>query len=1156
MLLSAALHEPIREKKNPSQIAVQNNSGLCQDKSMAKIFSISSIFIVQTLIALPQGSVIEKGFADMVVQNGHLSVNTAEHTVIQWEDFSIKPEERVSFLQPDSASVVLNRVIGSNLSEIMGRLESNGQFILVNQNGILVGKEAVIDTGSFIASTLDPMEKVLLARENMARNRTSFTIEGVIKAADSVQLKSTFLENRGTISANNISLIAESTLQHTGSIISQKSVSLECMGGVVSINGKIFAKTLNDYGGTVRVFGKENRLLGDSLIDVSGNSQGGTLLIGGEYQGKGLSVSERTYVESGAQLLANALEYGDGGQIVVWGNEFVNFDGIIASQGGLCGGNGGLVEISSKGQFSLTGLVNTTAPKGNVGKLLLDPTTVVISTAADSGILTMPPPGYVFNAATANIDAAVLSTLLLTNDVEINASTSGSAPVGSITLNANADAPAGTAIVWNAASPTRLRLIADGFIDIRNGILSQNTTALAATPIIEISAPTVTIGDPSLTLGNSAIVQVTKGRIEVNASSSLNIYGNAVTSGGIIAGTPAPANLASIEINAGSITCISGAVITLITANGNVDINAAGNIQISSGTAPSGIQTVNPNGAIYVRGQGNLSFQGGSGVNSSCAVVANFGGLIDISIAGDYLLQGGSAAMDGNAGISINSGTGTLRLSGRNYFLTGGTAGSNNNISAIGLVNTGSGTVDVTATGSVGIVCDARFSNGCGFIISPSIGSNSMTIRTTHLTLNGSPDVGAMQGGAQVLANSGDVFVQASGNIYLNGGQGTGLNIGAIINNGSGSTTISANHLFAAGGTSTFSVGGIIGFAGPVTASFLGDCNMTGGSGLLSLAVIGASATSGTGNLTVTASNIIATGGSGLLSHAGFFTGDVTTGAGGGNGSIFITSNGPLGITLTGGSGAPSFGAIGTYGNASTNNIHVIARGNLVMDSPNPNGSATIFTETGGSIDLSIGQNVSLTDTPGALSNIRVGAGGNSNLTVLAGNSISVNSSIENLGLGNLFLVVDANFSSPFFGNGAFILGPNGTINTSGGSLQIYTSMQSLNSINGLLNGFSFTPGALFIDSSQEAWCVYYPFGTGGFPFIVYYKQCLQELAYQASVISDEALDDLHPANENPGWHARFQMADSDSQDSWLIHYLIRRRHLRSINLPKDYTSL
>ena len=44
---------------------------------------------------------------------------------------------RWTFVQPSSSSVALNRVISSNPSQIAGRIDANGQVILINQSGVI-----------------------------------------------------------------------------------------------------------------------------------------------------------------------------------------------------------------------------------------------------------------------------------------------------------------------------------------------------------------------------------------------------------------------------------------------------------------------------------------------------------------------------------------------------------------------------------------------------------------------------------------------------------------------------------------------------------------------------------------------------------------------------------------------------------------------------------------------------------------------------------------------------------------------------------------------------------------------------------------------------------------------------------------------------------
>ncbi len=71
--------------------------------------------------------------------------------------------EVTSFVQQSAQSAVLNRVVGQELSSLLGRLESNGRVYLLNPNGVIVGQGAVIDTAGFIASALSMTDEDFLA---------------------------------------------------------------------------------------------------------------------------------------------------------------------------------------------------------------------------------------------------------------------------------------------------------------------------------------------------------------------------------------------------------------------------------------------------------------------------------------------------------------------------------------------------------------------------------------------------------------------------------------------------------------------------------------------------------------------------------------------------------------------------------------------------------------------------------------------------------------------------------------------------------------------------------------------------------------------------------------------------------------------------------
>ncbi|RIY33155.1 filamentous hemagglutinin N-terminal domain-containing protein, partial [Psittacicella gerlachiana] len=63
--------------------------------------------------------------------------------------------EIVKFIQQSADSAVLNRVLGGEVSKILGSLQSNGKVFIVNPAGIVFGKNAAVDVSSLVASTLD-----------------------------------------------------------------------------------------------------------------------------------------------------------------------------------------------------------------------------------------------------------------------------------------------------------------------------------------------------------------------------------------------------------------------------------------------------------------------------------------------------------------------------------------------------------------------------------------------------------------------------------------------------------------------------------------------------------------------------------------------------------------------------------------------------------------------------------------------------------------------------------------------------------------------------------------------------------------------------------------------------------------------------------------
>lgn len=101
-------------------------------------------------------------------------------------------------------------------------------------------------------------------------------------------------------------------------------------------------------------------------------------------------------------------------------------------------------------------------------------------------------------------------------------------------------------------------------------------------------------------------------------------------------------------------------------------------------------------------------------------------------------------------------------------------------------------------------------------------------------------------------------------------------------------------------------------------------------------------------------------------------------------------------------------------------------------------------------------------------------------------------SSIKGNTLGKLTLVADHQAPTPpDYGTGKFILGENASIGNTGEAhdqVRIYTALQSLNTIEGTLNGESFEPETLYEHTSTNRWMTHYPATFVGPTYTVFYK--------------------------------------------------------------------
>ncbi|MCW8901459.1 MAG: filamentous hemagglutinin N-terminal domain-containing protein, partial [Gammaproteobacteria bacterium] len=172
-------------------------------------FLLTQPFFLSYLHAAPVGGNIVGGTGSISHSEFTTTINqSSQNLAVNWQSFDINTNEKVNFIQPNSSSIALNRILGNNGSTIQGQINANGQVILVNPNGIIFTPTATINVGGLVASSLDMTPddfmngnyifNEVLGAEGIVVN------SGIINASTggNVALIGKQVKNEGLISAN------------------------------------------------------------------------------------------------------------------------------------------------------------------------------------------------------------------------------------------------------------------------------------------------------------------------------------------------------------------------------------------------------------------------------------------------------------------------------------------------------------------------------------------------------------------------------------------------------------------------------------------------------------------------------------------------------------------------------------------------------------------------------------------------------------------------------------------------------------------------------------------------------------------------------------------------------------------------------------------
>ncbi|MDC8757835.1 GLUG motif-containing protein [Janthinobacterium fluminis] len=364
------------------------------------------------------GSISQSGATTTIRQNSaQLSLN--------WNSFNVGAGETVNFVQPSATALAVNRIFDSNGTQILGRLNANGQVYLINPNGILFGRGAQVDVGGLVATTLDIADAGANgARRHFAgKGEGGVVNEGSIRAADGgyVALLGRRVSNRGDIQARAGAVAlgggSAATLTFAGNRLLQLQIDDSTLNALAENGGLIRAD-----GGLVRMSAGARDSVLASVVNNTGvieartveQREGSIVLLGG--------------MAAGSTHVSGTLDAGAPGA-----------------------GNGGFIETSAaRVKVDAGARISTAAPAGASGTWLIDP--VDFTVAASGG----------------DISGATLSDNLRHGSVTIQSTAGRSAGAGDLHVN--------DSVTWSA---NKLTLNAERNININAPLYGSATASLA-----------------------------------------------------------------------------------------------------------------------------------------------------------------------------------------------------------------------------------------------------------------------------------------------------------------------------------------------------------------------------------------------------------------------------------------------------------------------------------------------------------------------------------------------------------------------------------------------------------------------------------------------------------------------------------------------------
>lgn len=577
--------------------------------------------------AMPEGGVVRSG-SGSVTQNGkEMTIRQdSGRLAMDWTGFSVGKDETVRFQQPGKDALALNRVTGNQQSVIDGSLLSNGHVLLVNPNGVVIGKNASIDVGGLVASTAQVKDNFM---KEFGNSTGAFSLggvsdgkiinEGTIKAEGGlVALHAAKVENSGTISNTGGSavLAAADTLTLTPDADGKLNFTVDGKAAEASALNK---GAITADGGTIVMTADSASDVMSTVVNNSGTLQARTL----RKNEKGqilLEGGDKGQVEVSGTLDASGTEEGQSaGNIKVIGEKTIVHDGTnLLARGNVDGG-----KIETSGDVLNLGdnlNIDASGNRGSHGTWLLDPLEVVISATKPS-------------SADHNYGTIVGDTNGKTkNNVIYNDPPSGQ--------NANNSYNSTTWIDSNQVG----NILSNGTDVMIQAISSSGAASITLESPIDITVSSSASKNPTFTLEANRNITINQNITAKSGGKGLNIMLNADTDGD---------NIGAVIMNAD------------VTTNGGWFKSATGgNVTHTYGTSDADKKNYGTYNGVKIDGGPK---------HDGSTVGTYFGGKDTAKQAENRFIKtnGGAITLNGEVAIGLNGGTLTLDTGGGNLTVTG-----------------------------------------------------------------------------------------------------------------------------------------------------------------------------------------------------------------------------------------------------------------------------------------------------------------------------------------------------------------------------------------------------------------------------------------------------------------------------------------------------